>query len=296
MKQNIPKLFQRSNIIKNNNENLNLLKIPNPFVQIQSKSETEKFNKIFSNIFKNHQQQQQLSNSNNKLSFESKIPKSINYDQFLNKSTDHLLLQKNLLIAIKPSLEFIESIPNNFKLLKYLNEIIDKFDNQLDKSNKNLNEIVLQSSNSPSLPILDQSTFPLIIKHGLIQFIKFKSPLEAITIFESLKNKSIETFIFGCNIINYNELININWLSFKDLNKILQILDELKLNGIQGNFQTLTKLLKISKEFKTLLFKDNELDELNLLSTNDYYFWSERNQADLKQLDQYIQDLKTYLR
>ncbi|KAH3683459.1 hypothetical protein WICPIJ_005578 [Wickerhamomyces pijperi] len=187
--------------------------------------------------------------------------------------------------SLAGTIEYMESIDNSYDLLKYCNEIVIKFD-----SNPTIGKLDLQAIKSvsdPSVPVLNQFTFPIIMKHGLMKLNDFKSPLDAITLFESLKSKSLHTFILGCGIKNYNKYIELQWSCFQDITKILNILEDLKINGIQGDLETEEILTTIKDEYADLLTEDS-------LTKSETFIWSERNEEDLKKLKKYIEDLSLY--
>lgn len=242
-----------------------------------SKENFLELNQLFSNILKKELP---------KVKTMDKKPKPIlNYSELMKQklSTGS---SKEVEDALQGTIKYLGSLNSNHELLKYCLALVEEFDTQPRIEKLNLDAI--KSQTKPETPVLNQFTFPILMKHGLIKLNDLKSPLEAITLFETVKNKELHTFISGCGIVNYNEYIKLQWSCFQDINKILTILEQLKVNGIQGNFETLDILSDIKNEYSDLISQDD-------LIQSSTYIWSERNENDLRKLTLHLRDLTQYL-
>ncbi|KAG8936975.1 hypothetical protein FRC02_009112 [Tulasnella sp. 418] len=110
-----------------------------------------------------------------------------------------------------------------------------------------------QSSNDPSTPsasAADESSqdelakeralYPHIIPRLMKTFRdRYHDPNLALAIFDFTRNFSIQSFLLGCSTSAYNELLKILWKDFRNLKRIAESLDDMDVNGIVPDADTI---------------------------------------------------------
>ncbi|KAH7339639.1 hypothetical protein B0J17DRAFT_656083 [Rhizoctonia solani] len=76
----------------------------------------------------------------------------------------------------------------------------------------------------------------------------YNNPHLSIAIFDHTRQRSIISFVTGCTVPSYNELMRTYWNSFRDLQMVLNVAEEMRINGVQPNDLTKHLHLKIYEE------------------------------------------------
>ncbi|CAE6414656.1 hypothetical protein ACGC1H_007067 [Rhizoctonia solani] len=76
----------------------------------------------------------------------------------------------------------------------------------------------------------------------------YNNPHLSIAIFDYTRQLSIISFVTGCTAPSYTELMRTYWNSFRDLQTVLNIAEEMRVNGVQPSDHTKQLYLKISEE------------------------------------------------
>ncbi|CAE6480722.1 unnamed protein product [Rhizoctonia solani] len=76
----------------------------------------------------------------------------------------------------------------------------------------------------------------------------YNNPHLSIAIFDYTRQLSIISFVTGCTAPSYTELMRTYWNSFRDLQMVLNIAEEMRVNGVQPSDHTKQLYLKISEE------------------------------------------------
>jgi len=71
--------------------------------------------------------------------------------------------------------------------------------------------------------------------------------------FERVKRLGAESYVMGCSVGVYNVVIDTVWDGYRDWNRVAQLLNEMKINGVEGDERTLAVLRKIRKEVAHLM-------------------------------------------
>ncbi|KAF3939242.1 hypothetical protein ABW19_dt0202145 [Dactylella cylindrospora] len=89
-------------------------------------------------------------------------------------------------------------------------------------------EVVIPSSNYPKL------------LHNAISMLRttYRDFPSCVAIFERVKQLGPESYIIGCSIAVYNQMLLVRWKGYRDVQSVLDLLDEMRLNGVQGNVET----------------------------------------------------------
>lgn len=77
---------------------------------------------------------------------------------------------------------------------------------------------------------------------------KYRNPHLAIAIFDHARRRSIISFVTGCTTPSYTELMRSYWISFRDLHMVLDIAEEMRVNGVPPNSHTYQLFLQIQEE------------------------------------------------
>jgi len=168
--------------------------------------------------------------------------------------------------SINSTLKYMESINSDFELIKFIESIIIDFSQTIKIENQDNNfknqeltdslilKIKLNSNLNPENPIKNQFTIPILLSNSMkLLSTKFKSPIEAISIFQFVKNLDMKTYTFCCNIEVYNEFLERSWQNYKDIHMIDSIIYEMKLNGIIGDMDTISILGLVINDMEKLM-------------------------------------------
>jgi hypothetical protein len=67
---------------------------------------------------------------------------------------------------------------------------------------------------------------------------KYADPYLALSIFDHARHLSVASYVFGCTVHAYNELVETRWRCFRDLRGVCNALEEMRVNGIEMNSKT----------------------------------------------------------
>ncbi|KAI9024901.1 hypothetical protein CLU79DRAFT_834033 [Phycomyces nitens] len=97
-----------------------------------------------------------------------------------------------------------------------------------------------------------------------------RDPYLAITIFEQVKSQSIESYVSGCTVDVYNQMLNIRWQLLRDVHGILGLAEEMNVNGVGYNAGTRELVQAITKEvLGDMRLKEQEYQEGSLWSADE---------------------------
>lgn len=85
---------------------------------------------------------------------------------------------------------------------------------------------------------IDQEEYPSYYPKVIVKAIEHASqrdPYLALTIFEMVKHKSINSYILGCTAQVYNTLLLLRWTAWGDIYGMLDLMEEMTVNGIEIN-------------------------------------------------------------
>ncbi|KAK6506351.1 hypothetical protein TWF506_011267 [Arthrobotrys conoides] len=54
-------------------------------------------------------------------------------------------------------------------------------------------------------------------------------------VFEKVKNLGTESYIIGCSVGVYNEILEVKWRGYRDMSGVLDLLEEMRVNGVDGD-------------------------------------------------------------
>lgn len=188
-----------------------------------------------------------------------------------NKSLIEQIQRKHeLKEAIAPTINHMESIVNDYELITFIESLLFQFTQQInsqDFKNENLSDKLLlsikdQSLSNPSTPIINQFTVPLFLTTAIkLLSSKFNSPVEAISLFQYVKNLDIKSYSFACTVDVYNEILERTWQNFKDPYLIDSLVNEMKVNGVTGDMDTISILGLVTNEMEKLLFGNTSVEQ-----------------------------------
>ena len=120
-----------------------------------------------------------------------------------------------------------------------------------------------QPTTTPSLGQLasvhNNQIYPHIIATLMRTFRdKFHDPHLALAIFDHAKNLSIPSYVFGCTVPVYNELVETRWFCFHDLKGVLGVLEEMKANGVEADNRTRRTIETIRRDAPTMRLLEEE--------------------------------------
>ena len=85
---------------------------------------------------------------------------------------------------------------------------------------------------------------------------RFQDPHLALSIFTHAKLRSSASYVFGCTVPVYNELITTRWRCFSDLQGVVAALEEMQVNGVEPNTDTWKVAEEVRREVGDRLFKN----------------------------------------
>ncbi|CAO3678402.1 unnamed protein product [Rhizopus stolonifer] len=116
---------------------------------------------------------------------------------------------------------------------------------------------------------IDRASYPpyyhSIVKTALEHTSRF-DPYLTLSIFEQIKAKSIQSYIKGCTTETYNTILIMRWETWRDVHGMLDLLEEMSLNGIKVNSETRSIVGKVVTEIE----EEKDIDYAN----NQGLFWN----------------------
>ncbi|KAG9098751.1 hypothetical protein FS749_003044 [Ceratobasidium sp. UAMH 11750] len=108
---------------------------------------------------------------------------------------------------------------------------------------------------------------------------QYNNPHLAIAIFDYTRRLSIISYVTGCTTPSYNELMRTHWCSFRNLQAVVNVAEEMRVNGVLPDQATAPLLIQISDEAKQRVVWTEEseaevarlLDQLGTLLTPPEY-------------------------
>ncbi|GAN01163.1 hypothetical protein MAM1_0005d00594 [Mucor ambiguus] len=91
-------------------------------------------------------------------------------------------------------------------------------------------EIEINRENYPSY-------YPIVLTKA-IEHASKTDPYMALTIFEKAKQKSVVSYISGCTVQVYNAMLLLRWEVWRDINGMLDLAEEMTVNGIEFDNQS----------------------------------------------------------
>lgn len=210
--------------------------------------------------------------------------------------------RNKLLKALEPTIKHLQAIPDDYSVIQYVNNLVARYQ-EVSASNtsliENYAEIKKRSAQDPENPVVNHLTLSLLLKEAILCLQKIASPNavnDIITMFESLKtSKPVEVMVYGCDIYVYNQMLEVFWDNYQDLNRIEALMLEIRMNAIYPNQETLEILKKISKNAHEMLTKGYKVNQLQDYLNEKYFgdipssdIWNEEEFHQLQRLDKLI--------
>ena len=108
---------------------------------------------------------------------------------------------------------------------------------------------------------MQSSIYPHLLTSLIAHFRdKFHDPHTALSIFSAARHLSVPSYVFGCTSAVYNELLATLWTAFRDLEGIVEALNEMRTNGVIPDEQTRRIALRVKRDAMLLAsgqFLDN---------------------------------------
>ena len=76
----------------------------------------------------------------------------------------------------------------------------------------------------------------------------FRDLSSTLSVFERIKALGAESYVVGCSVTVYNHVLEAKWEAYRDIHQIWQVLNEMKINGIEGDLHTVEILRTLSKD------------------------------------------------
>lgn len=166
----------------------------------------------------------------------SPLPKSISGSFHYNEEKEQLEKNEGSILDVVEPFDYNwykEKVMNDERIrakekeLQIKNAIIES------KSVYELLDIINSEINQVSYP----DYYSKIIKSA-IEYTAKKDPYLTLSIFEQIKAKSIQSYISGCTTGTYNAILLLRWETWRDVYGMLDLLEEMALNGIRVNNET----------------------------------------------------------
>lgn len=285
----------------------------------------EKEKELFMNIFKTYSQpgssptqknshshlswnlREAMSNTRTKLdrhvtralrpSLNTRMTQDLIHDIFLrfNEALEPTYAQLGTFESREQYLKFLRELFDRYRekdaKLKIFSLAIRKGESLLEftrRYTKLASEVKLQSEQSPSSPVLNAYTMPLLFNHIMNTFsTRFYDGQLALTIFNLLK-KDLALYSVVCNQATYNEVLKLYWVYYGklSLHEIEMAYVEMKNNGFLGDINTFRVLKEIIVRYHTL-----KLGKSGLIS-----FWLREDDKRVRSLERHLHGLAQQLK
>lgn len=204
-------------------------------------AEAEKFNSILANIFAD------LERTNGPLQPGSST--SDPYGASLSMGASMVRARKFGLFDRPENLGQLDS--KSIEELESLKEQVSTLSSDLEVfewSKKNVFKFDLSDTGELSY----SPTYPHILAFTIkLLRLNFNNPHLGLALFQHAQTVNVESYMFGCLTDVYNEVIQIRWDSFKDLNGVEAAIREMDLNGLEFDKQTNSIIRNITTQIAT---------------------------------------------
>lgn len=75
----------------------------------------------------------------------------------------------------------------------------------------------------------------------------FKDQATVLALFDKVKNKGAESYVVGCTTRVYNRVLEAIWEGFRDGGRVAEVVEEMRVNGVMGDEQTVDLLWGVVK-------------------------------------------------
>lgn len=112
---------------------------------------------------------------------------------------------------------------------------------------------------------LQSPIYPNMIAYLMQTFrVTYRDPNLALYIFNYTQKLSIVSYTFGCSTDTYNELIETHWSSFRDLQGILNAIQEMEVNAVPINNRTQQLIEGVRRDLGKGIVSQNNTSQLLL--------------------------------
>ncbi|KAJ6263767.1 hypothetical protein Dda_2338 [Drechslerella dactyloides] len=119
------------------------------------------------------------------------------------------------------------------------------------------------------------SNYPKLLRDAIRVFRNAYRDYDAcIALFEHVKRLGPESYIIGCSVALYNEVLLARWIGYRDIQAIGDLLDEMRLNGVEGDTRTAAIV--------TDVLADINVFEHNYLLPGTVLMWQNENVVEGK--------------
>ncbi|KDN45151.1 hypothetical protein RSAG8_05066, partial [Rhizoctonia solani AG-8 WAC10335] len=164
------------------------------------------------------------------------------FDNPIRQPTQHIREKEDLDRLFDEKAEIMMNCKSDQELLKWAStEVFSKF----SQTSSNLP----QSHKSARSKTIHPGIYGRVVAHLMHEFREtYNNPHLSIAIFDYTRQLSIISFVTGCTAPSYTELMRTYWNSFRDLQMVLNIAEEMRVNGVHSDDRTKQLYLKIYEE------------------------------------------------
>lgn len=90
-----------------------------------------------------------------------------------------------------------------------------------------------------------------------------------LAIFERVKKLGAESYVLGCSVDVYNQAIAAKWEAYRDLYKIKELVEEMDINGIQGDKKTVRLIHNIMDDVAAMDYSENSVAHAMFMEGNE---------------------------
>ncbi|RPA98811.1 hypothetical protein L873DRAFT_1807484 [Choiromyces venosus 120613-1] len=154
----------------------------------------------------------------------------------------------------------VEAERERLKLLSFLTKDMQKCktDRELLRWLENHVFSMVSGKDAESERKIPSASYADLLVEGMIAFRQnFNDLVGAMSVFERVKRLGAESYVVGCSTGVYNEMLQTKWEAYKDVSKIVELVDEMEVNAIEGSQKTVQILWSIIGEVRRM--KDGEM-------------------------------------
>ncbi|EPS45447.1 hypothetical protein H072_556 [Dactylellina haptotyla CBS 200.50] len=120
------------------------------------------------------------------------------------------------------------------------------------------------------------SNYPKLLRDVIRVFrTEYQDFSACISVFENIKQLGPESYIIGCSVAVYNEMLLVRWKGYRDIGAVVDLLDEMRLNGVEGNAETAGIVADVLNDVRVF--------ESNAFLPGTVMMWSNENVLDGKE-------------
>ncbi|KAK9370821.1 hypothetical protein V1509DRAFT_614828 [Lipomyces kononenkoae] len=177
--------------------------------------------------------------------------------EYMDKDTEEA--ERDRIASLKSMIERMRSCRTDTELDTLLErEVYQPFKQAAEYFERTSKEIVMAPNIAKNYPYLLTRAMRIMVSN-------FRDAYGALSVFDRARTYGIQSYIMGCTIDVYNEVLQLKWDYFMDLFGCKSLLEEMIVNGVEANSRT-ASILKSIRTHVAMKEEENGAGHLSALT------------------------------